>query len=152
MVQVHVSYRYISYCFAINTYTCADLEGGSGGSGPPLEFAKLNIADITRNEKISYFSFLCTSTIIRQGWTPPGKIFWIRAWYTRWYFEINTRGVASRDCFKVPSGICSKPLKKYTVTNTYIFPQSFRFFYCIKDELTAEWGPRDMAKELSSCK
>ena len=25
---------------------CADLEGGSGGSGPPLEFAKLNIADI----------------------------------------------------------------------------------------------------------
>ena len=21
----------------------------------------------------------CTSTVIRQGWTPPGKIFWIRA-------------------------------------------------------------------------
>ena len=46
--------------------TCADLEGGSGGSGPPREFAKLNIADITGNEKISYFSYLCTSTIIRQ--------------------------------------------------------------------------------------
>ena len=30
--------------------TCADLEGGgSGGSGPSLEFAKLNIADITGN-------------------------------------------------------------------------------------------------------
>ena len=45
---------------------CADLEGGSGGSGPPLEFAKLNIADITGNEKISYFSYLCTSPVIRQ--------------------------------------------------------------------------------------
>ena len=30
------------------------------------EFAKLNIADITRNEKISYFSYLCTSTVIRR--------------------------------------------------------------------------------------
>ena len=60
---------------------CADLEWGSGGSGPPpLEFANLNIADITGNKKISYFSYLCTSTVIRQGWTPPGKIFWIHAW------------------------------------------------------------------------
>ena len=40
--------------------------GGSGGSGPPLEFAKLNIADITGNEKNSYFSYLCTFTVIRQ--------------------------------------------------------------------------------------
>ena len=40
--------------------------GGVGGSGPSLEFAKLNIADITGNEKISYFSHLCTSTVIRQ--------------------------------------------------------------------------------------
>ena len=47
--------------------------GGSGGSGLPLEFAKLNIADITGNEKISYFSYLCTSTVIRQGRTPPEK-------------------------------------------------------------------------------
>ena len=30
---------------------CADLEGGRGD--PPLEFAKLNIADITGNEQIS---------------------------------------------------------------------------------------------------
>ena len=44
--------------------------GGGGGSGPPLEFAKLNIDDITGNEKNSYFSYLCTSTVIRQGWTP----------------------------------------------------------------------------------
>ena len=34
---------------------CADLDGGSGGSGPPLEFAKLNIADITGNEKLVIF-------------------------------------------------------------------------------------------------
>ena len=48
--------------------------GGVGGAGPPpLEFAKLNIADITENEKISYFSYLCTSTVIRQGWTPLEK-------------------------------------------------------------------------------
>ena len=47
--------------------------GGAGGPGPPLEFAKLNIADIAGNEKISYFSFLCTSTVIRQGWTPLEK-------------------------------------------------------------------------------
>ena len=59
--------------------TCGDLEGGSGPP-PTLEFAKLNIAEIAGNEKISYFSYLCTSTVIRQGWTPPGKIFWIRAW------------------------------------------------------------------------
>ena len=60
---------------------CADLEGGGGaGPPPPLEFAKLNIAEIAGNEKISYFSYLCTSTVIRQGWTPPGKIFWIRSW------------------------------------------------------------------------
>ena len=54
--------------------------GGSGGSGLPLEFAKLNIADITGNEKISYFSYLCTSTVIRQGRTPPVKNIWISAW------------------------------------------------------------------------
>ena len=35
--------------------------GGVGGSVTPLEFA-----DITGNEKISYFSYLCTSTVIRQ--------------------------------------------------------------------------------------
>ena len=41
---------------------CADLEGDP----PPMEFAKLNIADITGNEKINYLSYLCTSTVIRQ--------------------------------------------------------------------------------------
>ena len=36
--------------------TCADLEGGGvGGSGPPLEFAKFNIADITGMKKIVMF-------------------------------------------------------------------------------------------------
>ena len=32
--------------------------GGGGGSGPPLEFAKLNIADITANEIISLILFI----------------------------------------------------------------------------------------------
>ena len=39
--------------------SCADLEGGSGGGGsgppPPPVFAKLNIPDVTGNEKNSYF-------------------------------------------------------------------------------------------------
>ena len=45
------------------------MRGSRGGVGvvrTPLEFAKLNIADITGNEKISYVSYLCTSTVIRQ--------------------------------------------------------------------------------------
>ena len=46
------------------------MRGSRGGVGgvrtPPLEFAKLNIADITGNEQISYFSYLCTSPVIRQ--------------------------------------------------------------------------------------
>ena len=46
------------------------------GRGPdPPEFAKLNIADITGNEKTNYFSYLRTSTVIREVWTPPGKNF-----------------------------------------------------------------------------
>ena len=40
--------------------------GGGGGGAPPLDFAGLNIADIPGNEKISYFSYLCTSAVIRQ--------------------------------------------------------------------------------------
>ena len=47
--------------------------GGWGWSGLPPGIAKLNIADITGNEKISYISYLCTSTVIRQGWTPLEK-------------------------------------------------------------------------------
>ena len=54
------------WCPVPSLRTCADLEGGWGGPDLPLEFAKLNIAVITGNEKISYFSYLCTSTVIRQ--------------------------------------------------------------------------------------
>ena len=43
------------------------MRGSRGGmGGGVLEFAKLNIANITGNEKNSYFSYLCTSTVIRQ--------------------------------------------------------------------------------------
>ena len=47
----------------VTANACADLEGeGRGVRTPPtpLEFAKLFIADITGNEKIRYFSCLCT--------------------------------------------------------------------------------------------
>ena len=43
---------------------------------PPLEFAKLNIADIIGNEKMSYFSYFCTSKVsilLKVG--PPWKNF-----------------------------------------------------------------------------
>ena len=49
-----------------NIYSCADLEGGPGGPDPPWNLQSLiSLIDITRNEKISYFSYLCTSTVIR---------------------------------------------------------------------------------------
>ena len=54
--------------------SCADLEGGSG------DLEKLNIVDITGNEKISYFSYLCYEFFLTESRTLPGKIFWIRAW------------------------------------------------------------------------
>ena len=39
-------------CTFVNTCEpCADLEGGGGLDPPPPEFAKLNIANITGNEK-----------------------------------------------------------------------------------------------------
>ena len=37
-----------------------------GGGGGHVDVAKLNIHDITGNEKFSYFSYLCTSTVICQ--------------------------------------------------------------------------------------
>ena len=58
---------------------CADLEGGSGGSGPPWNLQSLISPILLAMKKNCYFSYLCTSTVIRQGWTPPEKIFWIRA-------------------------------------------------------------------------
>ena len=48
--------------YNLHVYACADLEGGSGPP-PPLEFAKLNIADITGNEKLVIFH-ICA--VIRQ--------------------------------------------------------------------------------------
>ena len=50
-----VSHHFLQYSIL---HPCADLEGGSGGSGPPLEFVKLDIADITRNEKKLFFLFV----------------------------------------------------------------------------------------------
>ena len=61
---------------------------GVGVTPPPLEFAKLNIADITENEKNNYFSYLRTSAVICEGWSPPGKIFWIRAY--RWFVKFDS--------------------------------------------------------------
>ena len=55
--------------------SCADLEGGSGGGGvsgpPPPGIAQREIPRGIGNEKNCYFSYLCTSTVVRQGWTPP---------------------------------------------------------------------------------
>ena len=50
LVNYHAMVAFTKW-FSFLVHACADLEGGSGGSGPPLEFAKLNMADITGNEK-----------------------------------------------------------------------------------------------------
>ena len=53
---------------------CADLEGGSRGSGhPPLEFAKLNIADITGNEKKLVIFHICALPQLYVKVGPPWK-------------------------------------------------------------------------------
>ena len=53
--------------------SCADLEGGLGGSGPPPPWNLQSLISpiLLEMKKISYFSYLCTSTVIRQGWIPP---------------------------------------------------------------------------------
>ena len=40
--------------------------GGVGGVRTPPGICKYNIADITGNKKISYFTYLFTSTVIHQ--------------------------------------------------------------------------------------
>ena len=63
----------------LTIYPCADL-GGGVRTPPPRNLQCLISPILLEMKKISYFSYLCTSTAIRQGWTPPGKFFWIRAW------------------------------------------------------------------------
>ena len=60
--------EYIDYTSALyaDMTSMRGSRGGGVGGGSALEFAKLNIANITGNEKISYFSYLCTSTVIHQ--------------------------------------------------------------------------------------
>ena len=41
--------------------------GGGGGRSPPLEFAKLNIADITGNEKIVIFHICALPPLYVKG-------------------------------------------------------------------------------------
>ena len=48
--------------------------GSRGGSGPPLEFAKLNIADITGNKKLVIFH-ICALPQLYVKVGPPWKIF-----------------------------------------------------------------------------
>ena len=47
--------------------------GGGGGPDPPLEFAKLNIADITGNEKISFHICALPNLYVKVG--PPLEKF-----------------------------------------------------------------------------
>ena len=56
--------EYIDYTLYADMTSMRGSRGGGVGGGSALEFAKLNIANITGNEKISYFSYLCTSTVI----------------------------------------------------------------------------------------
>ena len=69
-------------------YSMRGSKGGGGGfrTPPPPEFAKLNIADITGNKKISHICAL-PQLYVKQNQSylrldPPGKIFWIRTCYS----------------------------------------------------------------------
>ena len=53
--------------------TCADLEGGSGGSGPPLEFGKLNIADIIIKKSVIFHICALPQLYVKVG--PPLEKF-----------------------------------------------------------------------------
>ena len=49
---------------------------GGVGSGPPLEFAKLNIADITGNKKFVIFHICALPQLyVKVGPPPPWKNF-----------------------------------------------------------------------------
>ena len=56
---------------------CADLEGGSRGSGPPPppEFAKLKIPDISGNEKKFVYFYFCALPPYNVKVGPPWKNF-----------------------------------------------------------------------------
>ena len=63
-------------CTFVNTCEpCADLEGGGGLDPPPRNLQSLISPILLEMKKNSSFSYLCTLTVIRQGWTPPGKLF-----------------------------------------------------------------------------
>ena len=47
-------------------YIMRGSRGGGGRVRTPLEFAKLNSTILLEMKKISYFSYLCTSTVICQ--------------------------------------------------------------------------------------
>ena len=74
---------------------------GGRGVRTPLEFAKLNVAYITGNEKISYFSYLCTSAVIHQTESillkvgPPLEKFSgsapVNAYFTQCTWYINNK-------------------------------------------------------------
>ena len=50
--------------------------GGGGGGGGVRNLQRLILPILLETKKNSYFSYLCTSTVIRQGWTPlPWKNF-----------------------------------------------------------------------------
>ena len=53
-------------CLKIQYVLMRGSRGGGGGVRTPPDICILNIADITGNEKLTYFPYLCTSTVIRQ--------------------------------------------------------------------------------------
>ena len=109
MLEIVKYFRYIYHENYSTCILCADLEGGSKGARPPplwnlqsfispilLEMKKLVIFHIcarihsyTSNRinpknnnhitSIQEFLCVCNGFFLSYGWTPPGKIFWIRA-------------------------------------------------------------------------
>ena len=88
--------QFFYYCYL----TCADLEGvGVGGSDPPpWNLQSLISPVLPEMKKISYFSYLCTSTVIRQteSMDPPlekfsgsAPVWHMQIKFLNYWLEIN---------------------------------------------------------------
>ena len=72
------------------------MRGSRGVAWSPWNLQSLISPILLEMKKISYFSYLCTSTVIRQGWTTPWKNFLdprlhnIRSVYSMYLFSTLT--------------------------------------------------------------
>ena len=93
--------------------------GGGRGPDPPLEFAKLNIADITGNEKIVIFH-ICALPQLYVKVGPPLEKFSGSAPDVHIYLEMIVHWIILSYCIVY----CSVDLGSLLALNTYLFQRS----------------------------